>query len=352
VLIISPSGNLYGSERVLLDYVTNTSLQFDLAVPSNSDLLEELKRVKFKSAILTYNVENVRSFYIKLIFSCLLGKYKKLYINEGGHIKYILLLARLFPAIQFAIHIRIIEDTAAERWQFVKGKLPNNIKIITISNYLSELIPFQNLIIPDPFIFNGHKISGVYDESQPFQIGIIGRVALSKGIGLLSYLMEELAKQQLTEKFKIHLFGEISEDLPEEIKVFLNNNNAIVLHGYVKNNSAIYDGLHAILHLSETEPLGRVFFEAVDQGLPFVGINAGGIGETSKKYDCTELVIEPDEKRPMAIKLVEKLTKYRNNYMRYIDLISRVKMEMSKHMSIADYCARLDNIINTGKPLN
>jgi glycosyltransferase involved in cell wall biosynthesis len=258
----------------------------------------------------------------------------------------------LFPAIQFAIHVRIIEDTTAERWQFVKGKLPNNIKIVTISNYLSQLIPFQNFIIPDPFIFNDHRISGVYDKSQPFQIGIIGRVALSKGIGLLSYLMEELAKQQLTEKFKIHLFGEISEDLPEEIKVFLHNNNAIVLHGYVKNNSAIYNGLHAILHLSETEPLGRVFFEAVDQGLPFIGINAGGIGETSKKFNCTELVIEPDEKRLMAIKLVEKLTMYRNNYKRYIDLISRVRMEMSKQMSIADYCARLDNIINTGKPLN
>jgi len=34
-----------------------------------------------------------------------------------------------------------------------------------------------------------------------------------------------------------------------------------------------------VVHFNSNEPLGRIFFESLDYGIPFVGINSGGIGE-------------------------------------------------------------------------
>lgn len=348
-VLISPSGKLYGSERVLLDYVTNTSLKFDIIIPSGSDLEKALVNTSTKHKVITYNPARTAFLYLKLFFSFFIGRYKKLYLNEAGHIKYILLLAKIFPKCLFTVHIRIMEDISPERWTLAKKKLPANINLITISEYISRRFPFPNQIICDPFTFDTYNSRPTYDKTQPLNIGIIGRVAHSKGIHLLPYLLEQVDKEYMSGKIVFHLFGDISEDLDPQVKAVLNNSKNVILYGYVKDQSSIYDKLSAVMHLSETEPLGRIFFESVNKGLPFIGIKAGGIGETAAIYNYNELMVDCAEPSIMAVALINKLTLLIEDHSKYVNDINELKQKMMLSMTVSKYCSRVDQIINGGK---
>src|SRR5690606_26485924 len=91
--IISPSGKFYGSEQTLFDFLSRTS-GYDVYCKEEQDgLYNLLLESNFEHRYFKFN--NVRYFYLKL-FGLLLFKYKKVYINEGGHSKYIKLLGRIF----------------------------------------------------------------------------------------------------------------------------------------------------------------------------------------------------------------------------------------------------------------
>ncbi|OQP67659.1 glycosyltransferase [Niastella populi] len=348
-LVISPSGKLYGSERVLLDYVTNTSLKFDIIIPSGSDLEEVLLDTSTRHKIITYNPARTAFLYLKLFYSFFIGRYKKLYLNEAGHIKYILLLAKIFPKCLFTVHIRILEDISPERWKLAKKNIPENIKLITISEYISKRFPFRNQIICDPFTFNIYNSRPTYDKKQPLNIGIIGRVAHSKGIHLLPYLLEQVDKEYMSGKIIFHLFGDISEDLDHQVKASLSNRKNVILYGYVKDHSSIYDNLNAVMHLSGTEPLGRIFFESVNRGLPFIGIKAGGIGETAAIYNYNELMVDYADANIMAVALINKLTLLIKDHSKYVNSIDEMKKKMMESMTVSIYCSRVDRIVSGGE---
>src|SRR5205809_755091 len=101
VIIIRPSGNFYGSERVLYDYLTLTEQTYDLFVPRNSLLKRKLNNLVSGENILhEYDTSSHWKFYLRMAFRLLGGRFKSVYLNEAGHVKYILLLAKLFPWIK------------------------------------------------------------------------------------------------------------------------------------------------------------------------------------------------------------------------------------------------------------
>ena len=54
----------------------------------------------------------------------------------------------------------------------------------------------------------------------------------------------------------------------------------------------IYSKIDLVLHLNIHEPLGRIFFEALDYGIPFVGFRSGGIGEIANKINYPMFVAD------------------------------------------------------------
>src|SRR5690349_42433 len=99
-------------------------------VPANSDLEKTLIEAAGSYTIKTYDTANIRMLYAKLFFLLLFRKYKSVYINEAGHVKYILIFAKWFSSIQFTVHVRVTEDTAENRWKMIKDRFPGNLKVI------------------------------------------------------------------------------------------------------------------------------------------------------------------------------------------------------------------------------
>ncbi len=268
-VIISPSGNLYGSENVLYDYLKSSSVEFNqVFVPKGSQFESKLN----KSGYNTHCFSNVKKLYFKIILLLLLKNIRSIYCNEAGHVKYILLLAKYFPNVIFIIHVRIIEDTS----RFVK--ISQNVRVICISKTIKKRLSVPSHLIYDGYEFNKMAHWAIRKESKILKVGIVGRVTKSKGINLLTKQFIEIAGSNID----FHFFGDVDShfEKSEEFKKLktISNSN---FHGFVSDKNNIYCSIDLLLHLNENEPLGRIFFESMDFGIPFLGIHSGGIGEIS-----------------------------------------------------------------------
>nr|WP_240347824.1 glycosyltransferase [Longitalea arenae] len=201
-------------------------------------------------------------------------------------------------------------------------------------------------MVPDPFIFSDRHHNVIYEQGKSFNVGIIGRVTLTKGIELLLLLLDEISHRGAGDTFTFHLFGELSKDLPSAVISRLQNNSNVVLHGYVKGTENIYDKLHAVMHLSRVEALGRIFFESVDHGLPFIGLKAAGIGEIADLYQYNELMVKSGTDIEIAKGLFDALTALVNKYHVHKDCILKLKSKMAVNMSVKDYSSKIDKILN------
>mgnify|MGYP000623817570 CR=1 FL=1 len=66
----------------------------------------------------------------------------------------------------------------------------------------------------------------------------------------------------------------------------------IKFHGFVSTKDDIYSNIDLVLHFNKQEALGRIFFEALDYGIPLIGFRCGGIGEIANKIKYSDLVVD------------------------------------------------------------
>lgn len=292
LLLISPSGNLYGSEQVLLDYLRHTEKPWQLYVPEKGGLIEEIsKSPKASISIQRYNPGRLTVFYLQLLFKLMIRKCDVVYINEAGHNRYILLLARIFPKTKFLIHVRLLEDAMGSRWP--DNPLPANITLIAISGFIRNALNKPSALIYDLYRFtDSPRIESRKIESL-LRVGIIGRLTPTKGINLMPEILTLLSGRQKEATIEFHFFGEVSADMDDAILQILNSSPFVHLHGVVNGKTAVYSEIDAVLHLSGKEPLGRIFLEAIDEGLPFIGINGGGIQEIGEMAGLSDFLVQP-----------------------------------------------------------
>ena len=131
-IIISPSGNFYGSEQVLFDYLNTTNLSFQLFVPKDSffekKLLLQKKLWEFNRI---KSFRSVKILYFKIFLELLFKPIKSVYLNEAGHIRYIFILAKVFKSVKFIVHVRLVEDASRIK------KQAKNLKYFAISSNFS-----------------------------------------------------------------------------------------------------------------------------------------------------------------------------------------------------------------------
>lgn len=280
-VVISPSGNLYGSENVLLDYLINSQIVFDyIFVPLNSKFQAKLNDAGFN----TSGFSQKRFLYLNLIFILLFNKVDVVYCNESGHNRYINTLAWFFKRTLFVLHVRIFEDTKR-----VSSKL-KNIRIIAISKAIKSEIVFNSELIYDGYLFS-YLLDWRIQSSELIKVGIIGRVTKSKGIDLFTVDFVN----SFGSNFEFHFYGDVDLEYRQSLNFMgLEKNGKVKFHGFISDRVKLYSEIDILLHVNQHEPLGRIFFESLDFGVPFVGLNNGGIAEIAQIIQYP-YIVSPDD---------------------------------------------------------
>jgi len=272
-IVISPSGNLYGSENVLIDFLNGSDNTYVIYAPKNSVLLQKLGKDGFKVSAFS----NLKVLYLKVFLIMLFSK-RSLYLNESGHISYVSFLARLLPFRTFVVSIRLLEDC--------NDKLKNlskNMTLIPVSNYLNHHINtnVNSIVVYDSYRMTQSKEAIVRTQTELLTIGIVGRVSFTKGLDDLILIINKLSAED-KKHIQFDFYGTYDENDTWFIS-FIKTLNAIEGLNYKLNGFAsqyeIYSTCNLLLHLNKVEALGRIIFECVDYNIPFLCYDEGGSGE-------------------------------------------------------------------------
>mgnify|MGYP000037445705 CR=1 FL=1 len=342
-MIISPSGNLYGSELVLLDYLNSTSLRSDVAVPAGSPFYQKLTMLAVRHQIRPYKASRLKNFYAGLLLKLIANQYGSVYLNEAGHVKYILLLSKLFPKKKFIVHVRLFEDTARNRWFLKPG---DNVTIISISNYIAQLLPYPSTVLYDAFTFHDVPATTKKVQEDKLSIGVIGRITLTKGLGRLADLLKLMKERGVAKHYRILLYGATSEDAVQAGFINrLQEFDNVVMCGFEPSTEKIYGAIDCVMHFSTQEALGRTFLEAIDHGKPFIGMRAAGIGEISGLLSMQEWVADAGA-ADLPEQLLTMLEKIRTNYNQVAETVALRKPLAVKIFDRKQYAVALDKLLS------
>jgi glycosyltransferase involved in cell wall biosynthesis len=326
LIVISPSGNYYGSEQVLHDFLDHTTQVFDVYVPSKSKFYHILHE---NTSHKLFTFRNVQLLYATIFFKLLRSNVQSVYVNEAGHVRWVLLLAKFFKKRQFTIHVRIVEDIE---------RLPNiklsNVSFVTISKFMAnqiskDLMPIT--VIDSYAMQNFHFTPEVNNDT--IQISVIGRISMFKGfdrvVRFCIYLNENWSSST---RINFNFYGTAtgSSNVRNGINALkMLNKIQVFFHGFrVKKD--IYNHTHIVLHMADSEPLGRIFFEAIDMNIPLVGFNAGGIGELARMTDLTDTLIAPNAHN-WEDKMMHVITRIFHDYDRFVE---QVKVSKKRHANL------------------
>lgn len=303
-IIVSPSGNFYGSEQVLYDFLSFTKNKYLVFVPKNSS---------FYNKLITQDKHDIKGFdklsllYIKVLLLFTFKKYSSLYINEGGHIKYAKLAAKILKSKKIILHIRLLEDCKKERL----GSIPPNLRLVSISAFISShLKSYNHIQIYDPISTKRDvPLSNNEIKTRP-TIGIIGRVSQTKGISNYQRLFKFLEAQDQMDSFIFKFYGDIVLEESSTFNFYNQYNSdkypSILFEGFVSDQDSMYDELDVVLHLNDNEPLGRIGLESWCRGIPFISFNKGGTGEINTVLKLKRFLVEKEsqwEKRLLKLLL-------------------------------------------------
>lgn len=298
-IIVSPSGQLYGSENVLLDFLEGTTKSYKIYVPRGSTFYKKLKSN-------SYNVKgfgNLKWLYFKLLLQILFFR-KNLFLNEGGHINYIKILAKLCPKCNIVIAIRLLEDCNSKL-----NNLTSNITLVAVSNFIKGYIKTnaEVEVVYDTYKFQDqNKQLLKKDDRTAFTIGIVGRVIETKGLDAIISIFSNL---DANKHIQLNFYGTYNADTNWMQKFVANLNQLENLEykliGFEENKNKIYDTCDLILHLNSVEALGRIIFEAIEYNTPFLCFNKGGAGELAKELKLFSSIAK--DENDMILKLKNRI---------------------------------------------
>lgn len=345
IAIISPSGNLYGSEKVLLDFLTTTKNSYDVWLPKGK-LHKKLGSEKKHQFFL---FSSVKLLYIKLGCLLIIGKYRKLYINEAGHIKYIKILAKLFPNREFVVHIRLKEDAEHERI----GYLQANIKLIVISKYIGSLVeklglPYAHIY--DPFKMAMQKLpitTNISGKRTKIKLGIVGRVTPSKGLAeILSFV--RFLNYSHNSRIELNFFGDVEKD-KVEVREFIKEIEELsyvklFFIGFTSSITEIYNSIDLVVHFNHMEPLGRITFETIWFGKPFFGFTSGGTGELCHCLGLQKFLVILE--KGWEQNLLNKIESFANANNENYDDVRKAQNIIESHFTVEKYTQGLEKILD------
>jgi glycosyltransferase involved in cell wall biosynthesis len=311
-LVIEASGNLWGSERALLDLLGAVPM-LDVAVccPPKVPLNSELEKLHIRT--LPYYVyglhEKSKRHRLQaaagVVRACLEFRPDIIYLNQCGCYKVALPAATLLD-LPIVAHVRIFEDAAYLARQ---SPGPRRLRgIIAISSAVeTEIRRFQQL---DSIQL--HRIYDAYAPAVPAlqnlppqgrivnRVACVGRLVPVKGqdvlVGALCIL------EDFEGGLECLFVGDGERSFVQELRrTALHGNAASSIRwlGFVGDVLSLLQTCSVLVCPSHSDPLGRVIFEGWDAGaLPIVFAGSGGAAEIVAAADGGILY---DEQTPQSL---------------------------------------------------
>lgn len=295
VFIVEPSGNLWGSERALLDLcegLKKSHWKFAMCCPPKTPIIEKAESLCeyiYPTFIPNLHKKGKLQRIVAVFNLCkAIIKYKPdlIYVNQAGAIK-VALIAAYFCNLNVIVHTRLIEDV-----EYLKS-IRFNKKIV------------RNICISD-YILNAFKLgkptsivsTKLYDSYNPTQMDLnvtilkkntiicLGRITHIKGQDILVEGFSKFCEEE--PDVTLNIVGETDQEDQYVLEI---KENIARLHienrvKFIKFSKDVWPYLHEATFLicpSRIEPLGRIIFEAWDAGIiPIAASNSGGPAETIK----------------------------------------------------------------------
>jgi glycosyltransferase involved in cell wall biosynthesis len=293
-MILDPAGNLWGSERVLLDFLSSyegKKKEVALCCPPHSPLVKAVEALgitvyPYFEGMLHEKGKLARlGAAIGLMRACRKHQADIIYVNQAGATRIALFAARLLR-IPVIPHVRLLEDVEyIESLNVANRAMP---RIFVISKFIAEAFRMEggrNRIV---CLYDAYKMHGSDEKDSAFsssskKLCCAGRLVPSKGQDILLYAMAELRDQEVDVSLSLYgegLPGESYEtDLLRVVKE-RNLNASVFFRGFVENIPHEMRQCSAVICPSKIEPLGRVVLEAWDSStLPIVYRHSGGAAE-------------------------------------------------------------------------
>lgn len=293
ILILDPAGNLWGSEKVLLDFLNSNLVQntnIGLCCPPNTPLAKAA--IKLGVIVYPYFKSNLhrRSKLLRFIaaiglfIACVRHKADVMYINQAGATRVGLFVGRILktPVVP---HVRLLEDVYyIERLNSTAKNMPF---IIVISEFIADAFKDKNVKNRVRVIYDAYELQHYSSDGQAVMekrsLCCAGRLVPMKGQDVLISAVAVLFKRKLKATLDIYGEGLQGENFETDLKRLVCQSHLdshITFKGYFQNVPAEMRSYWAMICPSHIEPLGRVIFEAWDAGiLPIVGKFSGGAAE-------------------------------------------------------------------------
>ncbi len=294
ILVIEPSGNLYGSELTLLDLLKNcnpSKYSFTVVLPAKSPFCSALQEnnIQYSDNLNLNNPLKKVQSYINLFFFILKSKPDLIFVNQAGIQKIISLIAIILN-IPVVTEISTLED----------GLLINNFSsrllkpvksFICNSEFIAKNVIISSEIKSTLYLgYNWKNLSPVIPhKNNPFKIILLGRISKSKGHFLLVEAINILKVKQKIMNIEVHFWGnapskEIEEDIKSRIKNY-NLNSIFKFNGFNTDLNVVFKDMNLMVIPSIQEPFGRIFCETAEAKLPCLIADSGGLGELSKRFE-------------------------------------------------------------------
>jgi glycosyltransferase involved in cell wall biosynthesis len=294
-LVLDPAGQLFGSERVLLDFLDGArGSAWTISVCTTPGPLADRLRRRGIEVFDTFLPElhrrgrRHRALAALALLRCAARVRPHLIdVNQAGATRIALLVGRLLR-VPVVSHVRIFEDVAyLESLRASARALP---AIVCVSDSIRSR--FSTLRARCHRVYDPYR--PVEDDSAPrpfaerIELVCVGRVFPEKGQGLLVDAMARLRTDGVPARLRI--VGpapdpSFLDELRRSIAVH-RLEAEVELVDFREDVFPLLRSAHILVCPSRQEPLGRVVFEAWDAGVVPIGYaDAGGIGETLRASD-------------------------------------------------------------------
>ncbi|MBL8809323.1 MAG: glycosyltransferase family 4 protein [Planctomycetaceae bacterium] len=357
IAAVEPSGRLYGSEYCLLDIVDGLKAprwDWTVVLPRgygfDQVLIERGVKCQFTLPPDLGGVSRWKKAWFYFLTLCHLrfARPDVLYVNQAGCLRAASFWARMLSR-PVVCQVQTLEDA---RWISREQRLHRWVlSFICNSRFIAKAtdVPEERKCVLFQGVPESRWRNSVQYGDRPHRsgangrtIGILGRIAVSKGHYLLLQAAKTLVRRGVVNQVVVIGDGLTAEDTCKFREAVADT--GLLAHfefrGYRADVASEMSRIDLLVIPSLAEPLGRVLLDAAEFGVPCVVSDSGGLGELSRRFGVGQTFHSGD-----SDDLVAKVEAVFADYESAVSQFRTAGTMMLKKLEMSDYLEKVELIL-------